>query len=159
MERVTIPIPVKATSEGFGAIELQLNSLSGQLSTLSEQHLAFPILHYYHAARIEKSQDVAIAILDDALTLIELGVDENYQPAETILSSTRQTVDSFLTTVKMAFIKPAKDIPQAPDISSLKSKEIPLIPEQEFYKKLEKEKDRRKLILGLINSGSWQWPS
>ena len=147
------------TGGGFGAIELQLNSLSGQLSTLNEQHLAFPILHYYHAARIEKSQDVAIAILDDALTLIELGVEEKYQPAETILSSTRQTVDSFLTTVKMAFIKPAKDIPQAPDISSLKSKEIPIIPEQEFYKKLEKEKDRRKLILGLINSGAWQWPS
>ena len=147
------------TGDGFGAIELQLNSLSGQLSTLSEQHLAFPILHYYHAARIEKSQDVAIAILDDALTLIELGVEEKYQPAETILSSTRQTVDSFLTTVKMAFIKPAKDIPQPPDISSLTSKEIPLIPEQEFYKKLEKEKDRRKLILGLINSGAWQWPS
>ena len=147
------------TGGGFGAIELQLNSLSGQLATLNEQHLAFPILHYYHAARVEKSQDVAIAVLDDALTLIELGVEEKYQPAQTILSSTRQSVDSFLTTVKMAFIKPAKEVPPEPDISQLSGKEIPFIPEQEFYQKLEKEKDRRKLILGLINSGAWRWPS
>ena len=147
------------TGDGFGAIELQLNSLSNQLATLNEQHLAFPILHYYHAARIEKSQDVAIAVLDDALTLIELGVEEKYQPAETILSSTRQSVDSFLTTVKMAFIQPAEETPQEPDVSQLSSKGIPLIPEQEFYNKLKKEKDRRRLILGLINSGAWHWPS
>lgn len=147
------------TGDSFGAIELQLNSLSNQLAVLNEQHLAFPILHYYHAVRLEKSQDVAIAILDDALTLIKLGVEKKSHPAETILSSTRQSVDSFLTTVKMAFIRPAKNLPQAPDISQLEKKGVPVIPGQEFYEKLEKESDRRKLISGLINNGAWHWPS
>jgi hypothetical protein len=147
------------TGDGFGAIELQLDSLSQQLATNNEQHLAFPILHYYHAARIEKSQDIAIAILDDALTLIELGVEEKYQPAETILSSARQSVSSFLTTLQSAFIEAAGETPPTPDLSILKKKGIPVISDKEFQKKIEKEGERRRLILGLLNNGAWKWPS
>ena len=147
------------TSDGFGAIELQLDSLSQQLATNNEQHMAFPILHYYHSAQIEKSQDIAIAILDDALTLIELGVEEKYKPAETILSSARQSVSSFLTTLQSAFIEAAKETPPAPDLTILKKKGIPVIADEEFQKKIEKESERRKLILGLLNNGAWKWPS
>lgn len=146
------------TGDGFGAIELQLDSLSQQLATNNEQHLAFPILHYYHAARIEKSQDVAIAILDDALALIELGVEEKYQPAETILASSRQSVSSFLTTLRSAFIQAADEVPPVPDIALLRKKGIPTVPEKDFIKRVEKEKERRKLILGLLNKGAWKWP-
>ena len=147
------------TGKDFGAIELQLNTLSQQLAVLNEQHLAFPILHYYHAANEQKSQDMAIAILDDALTLIDLGVQEQHKPAETILISARASVKSFLETVKMAFIKPADETPEKPDLSPLKEKRIPLVSDEEFYRKLEQEEPRRKLILGLINNGAWHWPS
>ncbi len=146
------------TGDGFGAIELQLDSLSQQLATNNEQHLAFPILHYYHAARIEKSQDVAIAILDDALTLIELGVEEKYKPAETIMSSARQSISSFLTTLRSAFIQAADENPPVPDINLLRKKGIPTISDKEFSKKMENENERRKLILGLLNNGAWKWP-
>jgi hypothetical protein len=147
------------TGNDFGAIELQLNSLSQQLSTLNEQHLAFPILHYYHAARGQKSQDIAVAVLDDALTIIDLAVEEKYKPAETILSSARQTVETFLETVKMAFIKAAGEAPHLPDYNALKDAGIPMVSESEYRKILEGEKDRRKLILGLINKGAWPWPT
>lgn len=147
------------TGNGFGAIELQLTTFNEQLSLLNEQHLAFPILHYYHAERPEKSQDLAIAIFDDALNLIEFGVEEKYNPAETILSSSRASVDSFLITVKKAFIHPADEVPKKPELSILKKNGIPTIPEEEFHQKLEKEHNRRKLILGLINQGAWKWPS
>ena len=143
----------------FGCIELQLNSLTNQLSTLSEQHLAFPILHYYHTANVEKSQPMAVAILYDAILLIELGVKEQYQPSESILSSARLSIDSFLQTLKGAFIHPAPDVPPKPDLSSLTEKGIPIISEQEFYQKLEANDKTRKLLLGLINSGGWHWPS
>ena len=162
-------IAIGKTSEGFvkkewsqgsfRSIELQLNSLSNQLATLSEQHLAFPILHYYHTPNSHKAQALAIAILYDAILLIELGVEEAHQPAESILSSARQSVDSFLQTLKGAFIKPAQDVPKKPDLSSLKEKGIPVISEDEFYKKREKDNKTRKIILGLVNNDAWQWPS
>lgn len=147
------------TGDGFGAIELQLNSLNEQLARLSEQHLAFPILHYYHAERADKSLNLAIGILDDALTIIQLGVEEKYKPAETILASLRFSIDSFLTTLKMAFIHPADNTPENPNISGLKKNGIPIIPESDFNNKIKNEEDRRKLILGLINQGGWKFPS
>lgn len=143
----------------FGSIALQLNSLSNQLSTLSEQHLAFPILHYYHTTNHHKAQALAIAILYDAILLIELGVEEAHQPPESILSSARQAVDSFLQTLKGAFIQPADEVPRRPELSSLKEKGIPIIAEQAFYNKLEENTDTRKIIQGLINNDGWQWPS
>lgn len=146
------------TGDNFGAIELQLNTLSSQLSALNEQHMAFPILHYYHAAREEKSQDIAIAVLDDALTIIKLGMEKKNLPPETILSSARQSVDSFLTTVKQAFIKPADETPPLPDLSVVRDAGVPVISDEDFYKKMEGIKDRRKMIGGLINNGSWKWP-
>ena len=146
------------TGNDFGAFELQLNSLSSQLSLLSEQHLAFPILHYYHAARVQKSQDVAVAILDDALNIIKLGMEESNLPPETILSSARQSVSSFLTTVKTAFIHPAENAPAKPDLELLREKNIPVISDEEFHKKINKENGRRKLMMGLIDNGAWQWP-
>ena len=150
----------KAWSRGsFGSIEIQLNSLSNQLATLSEQHLAFPILHYYHTTNHHKAQALAIAILYDAVLLIELGVEEAHQPSESILSSARQSVDSFLQTLKGAFIKPADVVPRKPDLSSLKEKGIPTISEEEFYKKLEEDSKTRKIILGLVKNDAWQWPS
>lgn len=146
------------TGEDFGAMELQLNSLSGQLAKLNEQHLSFPILHYYHAARVEKSMDVAVAILDDALNIIKLGMDKKYLPPETILTSARQSVDSFLTTIHMAFIKPWNSSPPIPDLEKVKKEGVPVLDKKEFGQKLEKEEKRRKLLLGLINNGSWRWP-
>lgn len=146
------------TGESFGAIELQLSTLSSQLAVLNEQHLSFPILHYYHAARMEKSMDIAIPILDDAISIIQLGMEEKNLPPETILSSLRQAIESFLTTVQSAFIKPAKEVPTTPKLAFVKKEGVPVIAEKEFYTKLENEQDRRKLILGLVNNGSWQWP-
>lgn len=146
------------TGENFGAIELQLTTLSSQLAVLNEQHLSFPILHYYHAARMEKSMDMAIPILDDAITIIKLGMEEKNLPPETIISSLRQAIESFLTTVQSAFITHAKEVPPPPNLSIIKKGGVPVISEEEFYKKLENEQERRKLILGLVNNGSWRWP-
>src|SRR5690606_37385708 len=146
------------TGEGFGAIELQLNTLSGHLAILNEQHLSFPILHYYHAARMEKSMDMAIPILDDAINIIKLGMEEKYLPPKTILSSLEQAIESFLITVHSAFIKPSNNVPPGPRLSKVESEGIPVISEEEFFTKLKNEQERRKLILGLVNNGSWRWP-
>lgn len=143
----------------FGCISLQLNDLSNQLATLSEQHLAFPILHYYHTANSSKSQAVAIAILYDAILLIEFGVQEEHQPPLSILSSARQSVDGFLQTLKGAFIHPAGKAPPKPRLSYLLEKDIPLQSEEEFNKKINEDESTRKLILGLIEHGGWQWPA
>lgn len=146
------------TGENFGAIELQLSSLSSQLAKLNEQHMAFPILHYYHAAREEKSMDIAIAILDDSLSIIKYGFPEDKLPPETILRAARKSIETFLATVKKAFIKASENDPPKLKLSFLKDKGIAVKSDKEFYEGLEKVEKRRRLILGLMNNGAWDWP-
>ncbi len=52
---------------GFPAVELQLVSLTQQLNTITEQHQAYPMLHYYHEERLPQAASVN-------LTVNELGV-------------------------------------------------------------------------------------
>lgn len=144
--------------EGFGAIELQMQSISSQLATLTEQHLAYPILNYYHSAKFENSLPVATSIYDDALTLIAAGVKKEYHPPTTILTSGRNTIDNFLHTLQAAFIKAADENPPPPDLNKLKKANIPTVSEEEFQKKLKNLEQRRKLISGLIINGAWHWP-
>lgn len=146
------------TGDSFGDIELQLSSISTTLSTLSEQHMAYPILHYYHAANPDKANALALAILDEALMIIKHGVPEKHHPAGTILKSARNSAETFLDTLHGAYISPSDDAPPLPDLSRLREKGVPTVADEEFEKKLEELKQRRKRLYGYVQSSAWKWP-
>lgn len=147
------------TGDSFGAIELQLNSLSSQLGVLNEQHLAYPILHYYHAKNADKSSAIALPVLDDALTIIMECMDKKYRPAATILISCRASVTSYLETLKSAHIHALEDAPPLPDWGEMKKAGIPVCEKEAFEEVFRKCADRRKLLFGLTENAAWQWPS
>lgn len=146
------------TGDDFGDIELQLSSLSNTLSTLSEKHMAYPILHYYHAANPQKANAIALTILDEALTIIQYGIPEQHHPAGTILKATRHSTKTFLDTLHGAFIEPSDDVPPLPDLSRLREKGVPTVDDAAFHKRLEEMQDRRKILYGVIQNGAWYWP-
>lgn len=146
------------TGKDFGDIELQLSSLSTSLANLSEKHMAYPILHYYHAAKSQKANAVALAILDDALMTITYGVPEVHHPAGTILKSTRSSIQTFLDTLSGAYISPSNEVPPIPDLTKLKRKSIPTVEEGEYQKKFGEQAQRRKKMYGYLQNSAWAWP-
>ena len=54
----------------FTGLELQLTSLTEQINVVTEQHQAYPMVHYFHAAADQQAMATAVAVLDDALTLV-----------------------------------------------------------------------------------------
>lgn len=147
------------TGDNFGAIELQLNAMSGQLAVLNEQHLAYPILHYYHARNAEKSSSIALPVLDDALTIIMECVEERKRPPATVLKSIRSSISSYMSTLKAAHITASKEVPPLPDWEELKKSGVPVCDRKEFEQKFRDHADRRKLLLGLTQNAAWEWPS
>lgn len=146
------------TGEGFGAIELQMVSLNGKLGELTEQHLAYPILNYYHAAKYENSVATAVAIYDDAMTIIAEAIPEDYHPPTTVLTSGRRTVDSYLQMLNTAFIKPSDSPPPPPNLIHLHEKNIPVTQETHFQEALKEVDKRRRLHFGSIINDAWHWP-
>jgi len=146
------------SGKGFPGLDLQLMLMTSQLGTLTEQQLAYPVLHRYHGATYKEDSAPAIAILDDALTLLKYGVQEQYRPAPLVLKSARETVHTYLKTLASASIYPADHVPPSPDLEPLRKAGIPVVSDEEFARSLQELTHRRKLLLGLVEHNSFKWP-
>lgn len=145
--------------EDFSNLDSLLQSLSANLSTLSEQYRAYPVLQYYHAARLEKSPPMAVAVLDEALHLLQAGVsDDRCRPNPVTMAVARSAVDSFLETIPSAFIRPAAEAPPGPGIDRLRKCGIPVTKEDDFVALTKDQLERRKLLLGIVRNDGWHWP-
>lgn len=62
------------TGGGFGRLDLPLVNLSSELTTLTANHKAYPILHYFYSDQVDQAPTVNIALLDEALILLRFWV-------------------------------------------------------------------------------------
>ncbi|WP_243397344.1 ion channel [Crocosphaera subtropica] len=142
----------------FAGLDLFLMSVSSQVGELAEQQLAYPILHRYHGASLAEDSAPAIAVLDDALTLLRFGVQKPYRPTPLMLKSARATVQTYLKTLASASIYPSAHPPIIPDLSLLRKAGIPMVSDEEFLRSVDNLAHRRKLLLGLVQRNHFRWP-
>lgn len=144
--------------EDAHALDLPLNTLASQLDLLADQHNTYPILHYYHSDRAETASAVAVAVLDEALTLLRFGVPGEHRPNAAVLEGTRSSVESYLRTLHSAFIKPADHTPPPPDLGRLRAAGVPTVSDSEFADALAGQEERRRKLLGMVRADAWPWP-
>ncbi|MGD6802755.1 potassium channel family protein [Rossellomorea vietnamensis] len=142
----------------YHSIDLLLKDLSSQLSILTQQHKAYPILHYYHSEKNSESSAVALAILDEALTVYEFGVEEEYKPNRVWLKEARSSVDDYLETLHKVFFKPAVNTPPPINLEPLRDEGLPLKSTPEFNIAVSNLMKRRERLLGLVKADAQQWP-
>lgn len=144
--------------EDLHTLDMPLNSLASQLTTLTEQHKAYPILHYYHTEEAVHASAMGVAILDEALTLMRFGVPAETRPNTALMESARATIESYLQTLHAAFIEPAADAPPSPTLAPLREIGVPTVPEEEFEEALADLDDRRRRLRGMVQADAWYWP-
>lgn len=142
----------------FHTFDLPLSTLTTQLIQITEQHFAYPILHYFRGMQPSKSPAVALAVLDDALTILRFGVPPEFQPNIAGLSSGRAAVQDFLDTLHSAFIKPTNTPPPAPTLAALRQVGIPLVRDEQFQAEVQQLEERRRGLGGLVEDAGWDWP-
>lgn len=143
----------------FRGLELQIVSITEQLNLVSEQHQAYPMLHYYHEARREQSVSSNLAVYSEALLILRHAVRAEVRPASAAMFPAQRSVESFLETLKNAYIEPADaDMPH-PELSRLRAAGIPLVPDEEFERKMAERDDRRSLLCGFLESERRPWPT
>lgn len=140
-------------------LDLPLNTFASQLETLTSNHKAYPILHYFHSKQGGQSPIVAVAIFDEALDLLQYGLTDRSHPSDTILTSARASVDSYLVTLDQSFIEPADQSPSAPDLDALRDAGIPTVSDTTFSGALDERDEQRRILLGLVQSDVREWPT
>jgi hypothetical protein len=138
--------------------DLPLSSLAADASSLADKHKTYPILHYYHSQTREHASALAVAALDEALTLIRYGTCGERLYNGAILENTRSSLDSYLKTLNKAFIEPTEQPPPPPSLAPLRDAGIPTVDDAQFGRALDSLEQHRRRLLGVVRADAWQWP-
>lgn len=145
--------------EKFDGLDLHLDTFSAQINTLTANHNAYPILHYFHSERAEKDPVIAIAVLDETLTLLRFGIEKRHRPSDALLTDARSGVQSYAEALSAAY-EPADRSPPSPDLTALRDADLPVVADDSFGRSLEEtELDRRRrLLLAVVEGDARRWP-
>lgn len=105
-------------------LDHELRSLAVQLSTLAHQHLAYPVLHLFHSSDRSSSAPLAVAELDDVLTLLD-AVAPEAAPARPPRRQLRSSIEDYVKTYGPE-IEPGEPAP-APVLEPLVAAGIPVV--------------------------------
>ncbi|AQQ53590.1 ion channel [Planococcus lenghuensis] len=145
--------------ENFHDLDLLLSSTASELSTLTAQHNAYPILHFYHSRNPKQSASFAVAVLDEALTILRFGILRSYQPNKLLVQEARSSIQNYLDTLTPNFVTASKQVPPCADLSELSDSGLPTTSADQFSEHVKRLEDRRKKLLGIIESDARQWPT
>ncbi|MCL5426497.1 MAG: potassium channel family protein [Gammaproteobacteria bacterium] len=134
----------------------QLPTLQQSITTLGQQHLAYPILHYYHSEAPSKALSLAIAKLYQAINVACFASTHLKGSSREQLLITHKTIEQFLDTLDSAFIQPSQHIPDIPALNGYA--ELPGIDKSntEIQHHLASLPYQR-LLMAYIHKDGWQW--
>ncbi len=140
----------------FSNIDLLLINLSDNLSPLSIKHKAYPLLHFYHASDKNEAIGIAIPMIDNALLIIEHGIEKEAKPNPILLKNFRNCVESYLNSLEKAHINPSAKPLDLPDLNVLRKEKLPVLEDNIFEMNMKKTEERRKKLLGLLSEDGWK---
>ena len=142
----------------FDGFHGPLNSLASQLNLLADQHRSYPILHYYHSEQAKQASAMAVAVFDEAMTILRFGVPETDRPAPVLVENARSATQNYLEALDNAFIEPTEDEPSPPDLDRLRADGVPTVADSDFADALDDVAKRRRKLLAIVNADAWHWP-
>jgi hypothetical protein len=130
-------------------LDHQLRELATTLGTLAEQHLAYPVLHLFQSVDTATSAPLAVADLDDLLTLLD-GVDHQVAPLATPRRQLRSAIEMYLEIYGSE--GDADAAPPAPRTDRLVAAGIPLVDRQAYERTLDDLATHRGRVRSLVRA-------
>jgi hypothetical protein len=139
------------------AAVVHLAALSDRLSLLTEQHEAYPILHYFHPIDKRRSTARAVAMLDEALRIYVNGVNPESPTRYTMgIHPLRRSIGTFLQTLSDLYLS-RTDEPADADEDALRRLGVEGERGRRLHQSAREHVDRRRLLAGLVEYDGWKW--
>ncbi|QBX57047.1 hypothetical protein EXE58_17480 [Nocardioides seonyuensis] len=136
----------------------QLTSLTSIVAVSAEQHLAYPVLNYFHSASGDLAGPLAMANLEEALMLLEEVVSPESRPDRSVTRPLRFAIERYLRTAAHTSWTPDVEPPPPPPVERLREIGIPLLGQDALDAALESNEERRVMLHQLVTSDGWSWP-
>ena len=135
-------------------LEPLLRDIADKLVKLDQNHASFPMLHRFCNYRLKESIILAIASLDEALTIAEFAME---QECSCSFSLARRAISGYLCSSRKLGIEPGRKVPPPPSLDSLRQAQILVVSDRLWQKRLESLQQRRQHLLSLVEQSGWSW--
>lgn len=139
----------------LSGLEQHLVALTPMVHGLAERHLTYPVLQYFHSARVRTSTALSLAVLDDALTLLRFGVDPDVRLDPVVTEPLAQAIGWYLDTVEDAFVSGAPGPLPPPDLAALQHAGVPTVDDDRFRAAVDEQQRRRCQLAKLLVDDGW----
>ena len=139
----------------FSGLGQHLVSLAPLLQTSRQQHLAYPILHYFHSRDRNSAAAPNITNLSQALHLLRNGISEDARPDSALVDPLDRAIEGFLETLRDAHLKPQEPVP-LPALDPLRSHSIPVVSDAVYDRSGSDTERRRALLGGMLADDGWR---
>ena len=136
------------------ALEPLISSLTSDLIELDQKHASFPVLHRFTNSRRKESIALAIASLDEALTIVEFGTEGKLPKHYRIA---RQAISGFLASLEEIGLQPAKKTPPVPSLDLLRNSQLSVVSDRLWRERIATIEQRRRCLCALVEKSGWSW--
>jgi hypothetical protein len=136
----------------LGVLGTHLNHLSSDVALLARNHLVLPVLDYLHFGKRTAAVEVALAVLEDALTIVETADPEH---SRGLTGPVRLAITEYLETTPLARGK--AEPPPVPDLAELAEAEPGSPDRQCFADAFADRAEQRTRLAYLLEQNGWSW--
>ncbi|WP_310586200.1 potassium channel family protein [Telluribacter humicola] len=106
--------------KSFHRLTTQVSSLSNMLIMHSQNHKAYPIIHYFHTRKARHAIIIRLTVLYEALLILQYFIKEEIRPSNNDLSSLVEAMENYLEVIEeVSSVKKEGAAPDAPKINEL----------------------------------------
>lgn len=138
----------------FGSLGLSLSLLQSTLHTVRLQHLAYPVLHFFHSQSRHDATAIHIANLVQAVGLLQYGVQDSVSPDSQTLAAVEDGLDQFLATIDGVHITDNAAPIAAASLEPLAQAGIPTDASR-YRSHVAGTERRRRLLTSFLHDDGW----
>jgi hypothetical protein len=150
-------ISLSWTGMRFDHLTEHLVEITGLVHLYTEQHLAYPVLHYFHSESERTAATLRVAALSELMILVGNGVREEAQMPPMAIYPLQNALEGFTQVIAREFVDPDDEPPPPPSLDLLRGYDIPTVSEEAFLFAVEQVRDRRRALSALMRDDGRKW--
>ncbi|HEY6212461.1 MAG TPA: hypothetical protein VIW45_09260, partial [Vicinamibacterales bacterium] len=143
--------------EDLDSLRDHLIALAPLIHLYTEQHLAYPVLHYFHGERERTASSLRLTSLYELIVLLNHGVAEKVRIAPMTLLPLRDAMRGMREVISTEFVEPTEESPPPPSLQLLRDLGIPTVDDESYARAMSETDESRRFFAGLLRDDGWPW--
>jgi len=143
--------------EKFDSLSQHLIEITAMVQLYTEQHLAYPVLHFFHSESERTSPALRLASLEELIFLLCHAVAEEARLPPLIVLPLEAAMEGLSEVVTNEFIEPATEAPPVIHLQLVRDLGIPTVDEKTYAAAAGAAAYRRRVFAGLVQDDGSDW--